>query len=71
MKSKMTGVMINGLSGQFLGVIAPYSAKKIPLELFPLLPGVQKISGVRIEHQGQKYDFDDLLQIFVENPRVE
>ena len=67
----MTGVMINGVSGQSLGHIPPHSVKKFTLQLFPLLPGVQQVSGVRIEEKGQKYDFDNLLQIFVKTVNME
>ena len=42
------GIMINGVSGQNLGLIAPQETKTFPLTLFPLKAGVQKITGLRL-----------------------
>jgi len=40
----------------------------VTLNLFPLKPGVQKITGLRIiELQtDKKYDFDNIIDVFVE-----
>lgn len=64
---KMTGVVISGISGQSLGKLSPLQSKSFPLTLFPLKPGVQKITGIRFVDVlcDKRYDFDNLLQIYV------
>eukprot|EP01098_Paradermamoeba_levis_P003545 TRINITY_DN1598_c0_g1_i1.p1 TRINITY_DN1598_c0_g1~~TRINITY_DN1598_c0_g1_i1.p1 ORF type:complete len:336 (-),score=85.47 TRINITY_DN1598_c0_g1_i1:200-1207(-) len=68
-KSKMSGIMVNGFSGQSLGQIHPNSSKSIPLTLFPIQPGVQKITGIQVVEStnDKRFDFDNFLDVFVES----
>jgi len=63
----MSGILINGISGMNLGHLPQGATKKVPLTLFPLKPGIQKITGIRISElqTERKFDFDDLMDIFV------
>eukprot|EP00002_Diphylleia_rotans_P019138 TRINITY_DN3703_c0_g1_i2.p1 TRINITY_DN3703_c0_g1~~TRINITY_DN3703_c0_g1_i2.p1 ORF type:complete len:158 (+),score=33.70 TRINITY_DN3703_c0_g1_i2:122-595(+) len=65
--TKMSGITVNGLSGKNLGEIASGSCKVIPLDLFPLVPGVQKITGLLIDIMGDRfYEADNLADVLVE-----
>jgi len=68
LKSKMTGIMWNGISGQKLGKLSVGQSTSIFLTLFAMKPGVQKINGIRVmdELTDKSYDFDDVIDIFVE-----
>eukprot|EP01118_Nematostelium_gracile_P014850 TRINITY_DN5868_c0_g1_i2.p1 TRINITY_DN5868_c0_g1~~TRINITY_DN5868_c0_g1_i2.p1 ORF type:complete len:232 (-),score=55.95 TRINITY_DN5868_c0_g1_i2:48-743(-) len=67
-KSKMQGIMWNGISGQLLGRLPPGSTTSVPLTFFAIKPGVQKINGIRLVDTNleRNYDFDDVIDIFVE-----
>eukprot|EP01103_Thecamoeba_quadrilineata_P014329 TRINITY_DN4242_c0_g1_i1.p1 TRINITY_DN4242_c0_g1~~TRINITY_DN4242_c0_g1_i1.p1 ORF type:complete len:402 (+),score=83.86 TRINITY_DN4242_c0_g1_i1:87-1208(+) len=64
---KMSGILITGLSGKSLGQLSQSEIKKIPLTLFPVKPGVQKITGIKIVDMqtGSFYEFDDLVDVYV------
>jgi len=64
----MTGIMWSGLSGQKLGRLAAGATSSVNLTLFAMKPGVQRINGIRVvdELTDKKYDFDDVIDIFVE-----
>ncbi len=66
-KSKMIGIMVAGVSGQHLGLIAPSTSKIIPITLFPLKLGVQKVNGLQIAEMqsDRKYDFDNITSVMV------
>ena len=64
---KMTGVVISGISGLALGRLSPAQTKSFKLTMYPLKPGVQKITGLRFVDTlcDKRYDFDNILQIYV------
>jgi len=68
LKSKMTGIAVNGISGQKLGSLSAGETTSITLTLMPVKPGVQKITGIRVtdEKTEKTYDFNDVLDVFVE-----
>jgi len=68
LKAKMNGIIVNGLSGQTICSLQAGGTMALTLNLFPIKPGVQKITGIRvIDNQTAKtYDFNDFLDVFVE-----
>eukprot|EP01137_Pigoraptor_chileana_P010016 Opistho-2@59080 len=66
-KSRMTGVLVNGVSGEYIGEVAADSNKTIPLTLFPVAPGLQPIHGLRVIDliSGKGYDLDNIAEVFV------
>jgi len=67
LKEKMSGIMLNGISGLNLGQLQQNATKTVPLTLFPLKLGVQKITGIRVveTQTDKKYDFDNIVDVFV------
>ena len=66
---KQAGVMINGVSGRSLGTIEPGGSVETTLNLFPMFPGLQSISGIRIVEQqfDKRYEFDQIADVFVQH----
>ena len=64
---KMSGVVISGISGQVIGKLGPLQSTTFLLTLYPLKPGVQKITGLRFvdTSSDKRFDFDNILQIYV------
>jgi len=68
LRNKMSGILVNGISGQTLGLMTPSTNKTITLTLFPLKPGMQKITGIQIidtNANDKKYDFENLSTVLV------
>ncbi|KAJ5066970.1 trafficking protein particle complex subunit 13 [Anaeramoeba ignava] len=67
-KEKMKGIMISGLSSFDIGRVQPQSSVKVPLQLFPLAPGLQNITGFGISDiiSGRSSGIKDLISVFVE-----
>jgi len=65
LKNKMDGILITGLSGQYINLPVNQTVN-VQLTLFPIKPGVQKISGIRIEdeHEHKTFDFIDVADVF-------
>jgi trafficking protein particle complex subunit 13 len=66
-QQKMSGIMITGVSGRNIGTLPPHASKVISLTLFPLHPGVQTITGIRIidTTSDKRYDFDRIASVLV------
>jgi len=67
-KTKMSGVMCNGISGQNMGRLGPGGSTVSNIIFFPLKPGVQKITGITVidKETDKEYTFDDVIDVFVE-----
>eukprot|EP01134_Creolimax_fragrantissima_P006706 CFRG6706T1 len=66
-KSKMSAIVMNGISGQHLGEVNPNHRKSITLSLFALKAGLHPISGLRITDliSGRSYDIENLKDVLV------
>ncbi|KJE92725.1 hypothetical protein CAOG_03639 [Capsaspora owczarzaki ATCC 30864] len=66
-KSRMTGVLAAGVSGQSLGELFPEASKIIPLEFFPAVPGLQRVSGLRLMDviTGKSFEIDSFMDVLV------
>lgn len=62
--------MVNGISSKNLNPLQPGDSISTDINLFPLFPGLQSISGLRIIEQqfDKSFDFDQLVDIFVQSP---
>lgn len=61
------GIMFCSTSGVQLGQLPPNSTVDFTLELLPILPGLQSISGIRVTDTFLKrtYEHDDIAQVFI------
>eukprot|EP00164_Ancoracysta_twista_P008444 GFYU01012226.1.p1 GENE.GFYU01012226.1~~GFYU01012226.1.p1 ORF type:complete len:459 (+),score=100.52 GFYU01012226.1:88-1464(+) len=61
------GISVNGVSGQFLGEILPRTTASIPIGLFPIKPGLQKISGIHVVdiRNSTSFALEDPVEVFV------
>lgn len=66
-KSRMSGVLVNGVSGQTLGEIPPEGFRMFKLDLFPIAAGLQKVSGLRVLDgiTGRSIDLENVTDVFV------
>eukprot|EP00128_Syssomonas_multiformis_P012526 Colp12_sorted_trinity150504_noHs@24358 len=66
-KAKMSGVFINGVSGMELGELEPDASLTIDIPLFAMLPGLQRVTGLRVVDQlsNKNYDVDKLTEVLV------
>lgn len=65
--NQMVGVLLNGVSGQFLGEVAPDGQAEVVLDLLPMVPGVQKLGGVHVVdvESFQRSEFQNIGEILV------
>jgi len=70
-RSKPTALLWTGISNRPLDKIESNCWAEITLNLIPILPGLQSISGLRLVDLFLKrtYDYDDLAQVLV-LPRI-
>jgi len=63
------GILGFGISGQHLEKIDPGKEISVPLTLFPIRPGVQKISGLKVTDRSTEktYEFKDIVDVFIES----
>ena len=71
---KLEGELQPGLiwcstSGRHLGQVEANSTKDLALNLLPVLPGLQAISGIRLTDTflNRTYEHDEIAQVFVTN----
>ncbi|KAI9207019.1 uncharacterized protein BJ171DRAFT_472990 [Polychytrium aggregatum] len=66
-KSRMSSVLLRGPSELTLGPLAPLQTIDFELEFFPLLTGLHKITGLRINelNSGTSHDVESIADIFV------
>ena len=63
---KQVGILIHGVYGKELKYLEPRQSCLIPMSFFPILPGIQQITGLKIVDQNERqFVFDDLLDVFV------
>ena len=63
---KQIGIMINGVYGKEIKYLEPKQYCFITLSFFPVLPGIQQITGLKIIDQSDRHHlFDDLCDVFV------
>ncbi|KAJ3236202.1 hypothetical protein HDU78_004732 [Chytriomyces hyalinus] len=66
-KSRMSSVLLLGPSERAVGVVAPESYIDFSIDFFPLLSGVQKVTGLRVlDGKGGTLDVDVLCEVTVE-----
>ncbi|OAD78792.1 hypothetical protein PHYBLDRAFT_89883, partial [Phycomyces blakesleeanus NRRL 1555(-)] len=66
-KTKMGSVLLSGLSSRQLGDLAPSCTTETQLEFFPLTPGLQRVTGLKVTDliTGYTKDIDHLCDVFV------
>ncbi|KAI7868581.1 hypothetical protein BDF14DRAFT_1791807 [Spinellus fusiger] len=66
-KTKMGSVLLSGLSSRQLGDLAPGQSTETQIEFFPLTPGLQRVTGLRVMDllTGYMKDVDHLCDVFV------
>lgn len=66
-KSRMSSILLQGCNEFIVGPIAPLSHEKFQMKFFPLLTGLFKITGIRIQElgNGKINDIDSLVDVFV------
>eukprot|EP01135_Chromosphaera_perkinsii_P012309 Nk52_evm1s2635 gene=Nk52_evmTU1s2635 len=66
-KSKMNKVFMNGTSGQYIGEFPPDCIKGLNISLFPVVTGLQRVSGLRLVDliSGKTYDIDNLVDVLI------
>jgi len=45
---KMQGVLVNAISGKYLGEVPPKNSIELEVDLLPLKPGIQRVAGLKI-----------------------
>ncbi|KNC84462.1 hypothetical protein SARC_03326 [Sphaeroforma arctica JP610] len=66
-KSKMSDIVMNGISGQHLGEVNPEHRQTVTLSLFALTMGLHPITGLRVTDliSGRSYDIENLKDVLV------
>eukprot|EP00026_Physarum_polycephalum_P006721 Phypoly_transcript_06772.p1 GENE.Phypoly_transcript_06772~~Phypoly_transcript_06772.p1 ORF type:complete len:402 (-),score=59.33 Phypoly_transcript_06772:59-1264(-) len=71
LKNIMDGLLVNGHLEQDLGELKQEASKTLSLHMFPVKPGIQKITGlsVRVPDGGsfKAYEFNNLADVFVDH----
>jgi len=72
LKNVMDGLLVNGHLEQDLGDLSPNTSNTLCLHMFPVKPGIQKITGLSVrvpDSTGsvKAYDFNNLADVFVDH----
>lgn len=72
LKNVMDGLLVNGHLEQDLGDLRPDTSNTLNLHMFPVKPGIQKITGLSVrvpDSSGivKAYDFNNLADVFVDH----
>jgi hypothetical protein len=72
LKNIMDGLLVNGHLEQDLGELKQEASKTLSLHMFPVKPGIQKITGLSVRvpdgaGQFKAYDFNNLADVFVDH----
>jgi len=72
LKNVMDGLLVNGHLEQDLGDLSPNTSNTLRLHMFPVKPGIQKLTGLSVrvpDSNGavKAYDFNNLADVFVDH----